>query len=368
MGQVGARRIRVAVVFGGRSSEHAISCVSAGSVLGHLDRERFEVLPVGITRDGAWVAGVDDPAVLRITDGTLPAVGADGAALALPGDPTRGGLIRLDQGHAGELLSGVDVVFPVLHGPFGEDGTIQGLLELAEVPYVGPGVLASAAGMDKEFTKKLLAAEELPVGSFVVLRPGTETLTPAERDGLGLPVFVKPARAGSSVGITRVTDWADLADAVAHAREHDPKVLVEAAVIGREVECGVLEYPDGSVRASLPAEIRLVAEGVAFYDFAAKYLDDVCEFDIPAKLDDATSERIRELAVEAFRALDCQGLARVDFFVGPTGEITINEVNTMPGFTPISMFPRMWAVTGVDYPTLLATLIDTALARGTGLR
>jgi D-alanine-D-alanine ligase len=368
MGEVGGRRIRVAVVFGGRSSEHAISCVSAGSVLGHLDRDRFEVLPVGITTDGAWVAGADDPAALRITDGTLPAVGADASALALPGDPTRGGLIRLDPGHAGELLSGVDVVFPVLHGPFGEDGTIQGLLELAEVPYVGPGVLASAAGMDKEFTKKLLAAEDLPVGGFVVLRRGTETLTPADREGLGLPVFVKPARAGSSVGITRVTDWADLNDAIAYAREHDPKVLVEAAVIGREVECGVLEYPDGSVRASLPAEIRVVGEGVAFYDFAAKYLDDVCEFDIPAKLEDVTAERIRELAVEAFRALDCQGLARVDFFVGPTGEITINEVNTMPGFTPISMFPRMWAVTGVDYPSLLATLIDTALARGTGLR
>jgi D-alanine-D-alanine ligase len=368
MGRVAARRIRVAVVFGGRSSEHAISCMSAGSVLGHLDRERFEVLPVGITTAGAWVVGVDDPEALRITGGELPAVGTDAAALALPADPTRGGLIRLDQGHAGELLSGVDVVFPVLHGPFGEDGTIQGLLELAEVPYVGPGVLASAAGLDKEFTKKLLAAENLPVGTFVVLRPGNDTLTPAQRDELGLPVFVKPARAGSSVGITRVTDWADLADAVAFAREHDPKVLVEAAVVGREVECGVLEYPDGSVRASLPAEIRVVGEGVDFYDFAAKYLDDVCEFDIPAKLDDNTAERLRELAIEAFRALDCQGLARVDFFVGPTGDITINEVNTMPGFTPISMYPRMWAVTGVDYPTLLATLIDTALARGTGLR
>jgi D-alanine-D-alanine ligase len=368
MEQLGARRIRVAVVFGGRSSEHPISCVSAGSVLGHLDRERFEVVPVGITTDGAWVLGVDDPAALRITDGTLPAVGADAAALALPADPTRGGLIRLDHGHAGEVLSGVDVVFPVLHGPFGEDGTIQGLLELAGLPYVGPGVLASAAGMDKEFTKKLLAAESLPVGRFVVLRPGVGTLTPEQRRDLGLPVFVKPARAGSSVGITRVTDWADLADAIAYARKHDPKVLVEAAVVGREIECGVLEEPDGSVRASLPAEIRVVGEGVAFYDFAAKYLDDVCEFDIPAKLEDVTSERIRELAIEAFRALDCQGLARVDFFVGPTGEITINEVNTMPGFTPISMFPRMWAVTGVDYPTLLTTLVDTALARGTGLR
>jgi D-alanine-D-alanine ligase len=255
----------------------------------------------------------------------------------------------------------------VRHGPFGEDGTIPGLLEMAGVPYVGAGVLASAAAMDKEFTKKLLVAEGLPVGDLVVLRPGTATLTPAQRTRLGLPVFVKPARAGSSVGITRVTAWADLDDAVAAARAHDPKVLVEAAVAGREIECGVLELPDGTLRASFPAEIRIVGSAT-FYDFDAKYLDDECEFDIPAKLDDDVAERVRESAVAAFRALDCQGLARVDFFVGPDGVPVVNEVNTMPGFTPISMYPRMWAVTGVDYPTLLATLVDTALARGTGLR
>ena len=367
------QRIRVAVVFGGRSSEHAISCVSAGSVLTHLDRERFDVIPVGITRDGAWVVGTDDPRQLTIRDRELPAVAESATALALPADPTRGGLVVLDPDRAGEVFCGVDVVFPVLHGPYGEDGTIQGLLELAGVPYVGAGVLASAAGMDKEFTKKLLAADGQPVGDLVVLRPGTATLTEEQRERLGLPVFVKPARAGSSVGITRVTEWAALDPAIAAARAHDPKVLVEAAVAGREVECGVLELPDGSVRASLPAEIRIVGAGAdgavpEFYDFQAKYLDDVCEFDIPAKLDDATSERLRELAVAAFRALDGQGLARVDFFVGPDGELTVNEVNTMPGFTPISMYPRMWAVTGIDYPTLLATLVETALARGTGLR
>jgi D-alanine-D-alanine ligase len=281
--------------------------------------------------------------------------------------------VRLDEGRAGELLSGVDVVFPVLHGPYGEDGTIQGLLEMAGTAYVGPGVLASAAGMDKEFTKKLLAAEGLPVGEMVVLRPGTATLTEAQRARLGLPVFVKPARAGSSVGITKVTSWENLADAVDVARAHDPKVLVEAAIPGREIECGVLEFPDGSVRASVAAEIRLVGAGQGgavpeFYDFQAKYLDDVCEFDIPAKLDDATAERVRELAVAAFRALDCQGLARVDFFVSEDGRVVINELNTMPGFTPISMYPRMWAVTGIDYPALLSTLVETALARGTGLR
>jgi D-alanine-D-alanine ligase len=360
-------KVRVAVVFGGRSSEHAISCVSAGSVLSHLDRERFEVVPVGITPDGAWVRGTSDPRELVITDRSLPSVDATGTALALPGDPTRGGLVVLEPGRAGEVFSGVDVVFPVLHGPFGEDGTIQGLLEMAGLPYVGAGVLASAAGMDKEFAKKLMAAEGLPVGEMAVLRPGTAALTAQQRDRLGLPVFVKPARGGSSVGITRVTDWADLDAAVAAAREHDPKVLVEAAVAGREVECGVLEFPDGSVRASVPSEIRIVGDA-QFYDFEAKYLDDVCEFDIPAKLDDSVSERLREMAVAAFRALDGQGLARVDFFVGPTGELTVNEVNTMPGFTPISQFPKMWAVTGIDFSQLLTTLVQTALARGTGLR
>jgi D-alanine-D-alanine ligase len=360
-------RTRVAVVFGGRSSEHAISCVSAGSVLRHLDRDRFDVVPVGITPDGAWVLGTDDPERLAIHGRELPSVDPSATAVALPGDPTRGGLVLLEPGRAGEIFSGVDVVFPVLHGPFGEDGTIQGLLEMAGVPYVGAGVFASAAAMDKEFTKKLLAADGLPVGELVVLRRDVPTLTEAQRERLGLPVFVKPARAGSSVGITRVTDWAALDDAIAAARTHDPKVLVEAAITGREVECGVLELPDGRLRASLPAEIRIVGQA-AFYDFDAKYLDDVTEFDIPAKLDDDVVVRVQEAAVAAFRALDCQGLARVDFFVGADGVPVVNEVNTMPGFTPISMYPRMWAVTGVDYPTLLATLIDTALARGTGLR
>jgi D-alanine-D-alanine ligase len=362
-----AGRVRVAVVFGGRSGEHAISCVSAGSVLANLDPERFEVVPVGITQAGAWVLGTDDPRELAIDERALPSVDASRPALALPGDPTRGGLIVLDPDRAGEVFAGVDVVFPVLHGPYGEDGTIQGLLELAAVPYVGAGVLASAAGMDKEFTKKLLAAEGLPVGDHVVLRPGVATLTAAQRDRLGLPVFVKPARAGSSIGITRVTAWDDLDDAIAFAREHDPKVLVEAAIVGREIECAVLELPDGTVSSSVPAEIRIVGDA-AFYDFDAKYLDDVCEFDIPAKLDDDVAERLRDMAVAAFRALDGQGLARVDFFLGAGGEITVNEVNTMPGFTPISMYPRAWAVTGVDYPTLLTTLVETALARGTGLR
>ena len=363
------RKLRVAVVFGGRSSEHAISCVSAGSVLRHLDRTRFEVIPVGISADGAWVLGTDEPAELTIRDRRLPAVDSTATALVLPGDPTRRELVRIAGDRAGDVLSGVDVVFPVLHGAFGEDGTIQGLLELADVPYVGSGVLASAVGMDKEFTRTLLRAQGLPVTDTVVLRAADCTLTAQQRQRLGLPVFVKPARAGSSVGITKVADWPELPAAIAAARAVDPKVLVEAAVVGRELECGVLEFPDGRIEASLPAEIRVIApDSASWYDFNAKYLDDACEFDIPAKLDDDVTTELQSMAVAAFRALDCQGLARVDFFVGAEGALTVNEINTMPDFTPISMYPRMWAVTGLDYRSLLSLLIDTAVARGTGLR
>lgn len=363
-------RIRVAVVFGGRSNEHAVSCVSAGFVLRSLDPERFDAVPVGITRAGTWVLGGSDTRELAINDRALPAVDSTGTELVLAADPTRAGnLLALGDTDAG--LDAIDIVFPVLHGPFGEDGTIQGLLELAGLPYVGPGVLASATGMDKEFMKKLLVAEGLPVGDHVVLRPGTATLSEAERDRLGLPVFVKPARGGSSIGITKVNRWAELDAAVAAARQHDPKVIVEAALVGREIECGVLEFPDGRVEASVPAEIRMPEvereEAAGFYDFDTKYLDDVCEFDIPAKLNDDVAQQIRDLAVRAFRALDCQGLARVDFFVTADGPV-LNEINTMPGMTSISMYPRMWEATGIDNRTLVTTLIDTALARGTGLR
>ena len=356
-------RIRVAVVFGGRSTEHGVSAVSAGSVLRHLDQERYEVVPVGITTEGTWVLGSAEQ--LAVTGRELPEVNS-GAELTL----VNHNLVALEPARAGEALAQVDVVFPVLHGAYGEDGTIQGLLELADIPYVGPGVLSSAVAMDKEYTKKLLAAEGLPVGPYAVVRRGQQTLPSAERDRLGLPVFVKPARAGSSTGITKVTSWDDLDNAIAYARAIDPKVLVEAAIVGREVECGVLEFPDGRIEASLPAEIRMISDTVDWYDFDSKYLDtdDACEFDIPAKLDDDVTVRLREMAVRAFTALDCQGLARVDFFVTPDDELVINELNTMPGFTNVSMYPKMWAVTGVDYPTLLSTLIDTAIARGTGLR
>ncbi|WP_231610494.1 D-alanine--D-alanine ligase family protein, partial [Rhodococcus sp. CX] len=286
-------------------------------------------------------------------------------------DPTRSGdIVALDEGEFGKVLASVDVVFPVLHGAYGEDGTIQGLLELAGIPYVGPGVLASAAGMDKEFTKKLLAAEGLPVGFQIVLRPGVDSLTEEQKEQLGLPVFVKPARGGSSIGISRVADWESFDAALEKARLHDPKVIVESAIVGREVECGVLEFPDGDVRASVVAEIRMPDSSgnhEAFYDFDTKYLDDVCEFDVPAKLDDDVSEELRALAIRAFRALDCQGLSRVDFFVTDNGPV-INEINTMPGFTSISMYPRMWEAAGIGYSELVSILVQTALARGTGLR
>jgi D-alanine-D-alanine ligase len=359
------------VIYGGRSSEHAISCVSAGSILRHLDPKRFDVVPIGITAEGSWVLTGTDPERLAIKSGQLPRVMArPGMELALPADPQRRGELVFFRGGLGQALAAVDVVFPVLHGPYGEDGTIQGLLELAGVPYVGAGVLASAAGMDKEFTKKLLAADGLPVGDHAVLRPGQDSLTGEERSRLGLPVFVKPARAGSSIGVTRVATWDELSAAVTEARRHDPKVLVEKAIRGRELECGVLELPDGSVSASTVGEIRVAGVGGGedgFYDFATKYLDEGAELDVPAEIDDDVADEVRALAIRAFRAIDCQGLARVDFFLTEDGPV-VNEINTMPGFTTISMYPRMWAASGVDYPTLVATMVETALARGVGLR
>lgn len=350
-------RIRVAVVYGGRSSEHAISCVSAGSILRNLDPERFDVVPVGIARDGTWVRADVDPDELAITDGKLPQVSGESAS------PLHG---------VGEILAGVDVVFPILHGPYGEDGTIQGLLELAGLPYVGAGVLASAAGMDKEFAKKLMAAEGLPIGDYLVLRPARSEPAAEDLARLGFPLFVKPARGGSSIGVSRVTEPAGLAAAIAEARRHDPKVIIEAAVNGRELECGVLEFPDGAVRASTIGEIRVSGGGgdcdsPDFYDFETKYLDDAAELDVPAAVDDQTEKVLQDLAIRTFNALDCQGLARVDFFLTEDGPV-INEINTMPGFTTISMYPRMWGASGVDYQTLVGTMVDTALARGTGLR
>lgn len=364
-------RITVAVLYGGRSTEHSVSCVSAGAVMAHLDRSIYDVIPIGITESGAWTLGPDDVSDLRIIDRSMPVVDPHRPQVALGlSTQDRGGFTYVDGERAGEAIASVDVVFPVMHGTYAEDGTIQGLLELSGVPYVGPGVFASAAGMDKEFTKVVLGAAGLPIGRQAVLRPGVDELSDTERDELGLPLFVKPARGGSSIGITKVSRTEDLNAAIAEARRFDDKVIVEAALVGREVECGVLEYPDGRVEASLPAELHIPGEptgdemvGDAFYDFNTKYLDDVCTFDLPAQFSAKETAQLRALAVDAFRALDAKGLSRVDFFVTPEGPV-INEVNTMPGFTPISMYPQMWAATGVKYQALLDTLLQTALARG----
>jgi D-alanine-D-alanine ligase len=355
-------KIRVAVVYGGRSSEHGISVVSAGSVIAALDPDKYEVVPVGITPAGGWVLTAGDPSVMRITGRTVPTV-SEGAAVVLPADPTAKGLVTVEPGTGVQALETVDVVFPVLHGRFGEDGTIQGLLEMAGVPYVGPGVFASAAAMDKEHTKTLLGAAGLDVGRYAVIRRRDDPL-PVPVHDLGLPVFVKPARAGSSIGITKVTGWDGLEAAVTAAFDHDNKVLVEAAVVGREVECGVLEDADGRPEASVPAEIKLV-RGHDWYDYDAKYLDDACDFDVPAQLPQAVTAAVQDAACRAFTALGCEGLARVDFFVTPDERVVVNEVNTMPGFTPISMYPRMWDASGVPYPELVDRLIQAALRRGT---
>ncbi len=367
------RKPRVALVFGGRSSEHAVSCVSAGSVLAALDRDRYDVVPVGITREGRWVLTADDPSALAITDGHLPAIAESGAAVVLAADPTRSSLTVSEPGQVPRTLGEVDVVFPLLHGPYGEDGTIQGLLELAGVPYVGSGVFASAAGMDKGHMKALFSAAGLPVGPYELVTPREWRTDPKAvlrrvSTTQELPVFVKPCRAGSSMGITKVKSWDDLEAAIVEAARHDPRVLVETGLDAREIECGVLEGLDGAApEASVCAEVRVCGDH-EWYDFEAKYLDDATEFDIPADLPERVADRIRELACAAFEVLGGEGLARMDFFLAGGGEVFLNEINTLPGFTPASVFPRVWAASGLDYPALVDRLLRTALARPKGLR
>ncbi|MFD7663298.1 D-alanine--D-alanine ligase family protein [Streptomyces sp. NPDC059788] len=370
---------RVAVVFGGRSSEHAVSVVTAGAVLAAIDREKYDVLPIGITADGRWALTADDPERMVFSDRRLPSVAelaeSTEGAVQLPTDPTSREVVYGEPGSVPKSLGEVDVVFPVLHGPYGEDGTIQGLLELTGVPYVGSGVLASAVGMDKEYMKRVFASYGLPVGPYEVVRP-REWERPdrgaAARQRIvdfagehGWPIFVKPARAGSSMGITKVDDVSGLDEAIEEARRHDPKILVESLLSGREIECGVLEFEDGP-RGSLPAEIPPVSDHT-FYDFEAKYIDSATGI-VPAPLTAEQTAEVQELAVRAFEVLSCEGLARVDFFLQDNGEYVINEINTMPGFTPISMYPLMWQKSGVSYPELIDRLIRAALRRATGLR
>jgi D-alanine-D-alanine ligase len=368
------RKPRVAIVFGGRSSEHAISCVTAGSVLDAIDRTAYDVVPIGIAPDGRWVLESGDTERLQIkAAGQLPSVDGDRATVALLREAESTDLVVHEPAQPPTTLGEVDVVFPLLHGPWGEDGTIQGMFEMAGVRYVGAGVLASAVGMDKSYAKIVLRAAGLPVMPSVTVTAREWYRDP---DGirhrvadLGFPLFVKPARAGSSMGISKVHDGSELDAAIEEAHRHDPKALVEQAAVGaREVECGVLQALDGTPETSVPAEIIVSGEH-EFYDFAAKYLpEEHTELDVPADLPEETAAELRELAVRAFEAIDGEGLARVDFFVMPDGSVVLNEINTMPGFTPTSMYPRMWAATGVDYPALVDRLIQLALRRSTGLR
>jgi D-alanine-D-alanine ligase len=356
------QKVRVAVVFGGRSSEHGISCVSAGSVLRALDPRFFDPVAIGITRDGGWFLQDVNPDLLRIIDGVVPEVEPGDRPVVLSPDPT----LRSPD------LGDIDVVFPVLHGPWGEDGTIQGLLEMSGIPYVGSGVLASAVAMDKATMKALFASAGLEVGQYAVITDRQwrfdRVAALARASAVGFPVFVKPARAGSSQGISKVPSVEALESAIETARVHDPRVIVEAGVEGaREIECGVIQDEFGVPRASRCAEI-IIGGGHEFYDFNAKYLDDSTTLVVPADLDDALEAEVRRQACLAFEALGCEGLARVDFFTDPTGEVIINEVNTMPGFTPISMFPRMWGASGFAYADLVSHLVRDAQRRGTGLR
>jgi D-alanine-D-alanine ligase len=384
------RKIRVAVVFGGRGPEHQVSCMGGGNMLGAIDRSRYEVVPVGITTDGSWVQVADAPERLAVTDGQLPTV----EGVAEPGSPlvpwsgsgpvsvaTPGGLVASAPAQIPHLFGQVDVVLPVLHGPYGEDGTIQGLLEMAGVPYVGAGVLASAVSMDKEYMNLIFKAKGLPVGPYVVVRerdwPATESgdvlSVEAKRvlddiADLGWPLFVKPARGGSSIGTSKAHDMAQLHDAIAIARQYDPKVLVEAAIDGVEIEVSVLEGIDGTPPdTSLPGQL-LVEGGEEFWDFEAKYLDSASGMAIPAPIPDGAIQEIRRLGAAAFDAVSCEGLARVDFFYTSDGQILINEINTMPGLSPASYFQKMWEASGMPFPRLIDRLLQTALKKRPGLR
>jgi D-alanine-D-alanine ligase len=356
-GAGGGPKRRVAVVFGGRSAEHEISVVSAESILKALDPERYEVLTIGIDKKGRWHQLPALPA--RAGAGRLPSVGTvEGSSVAISREPGDSALVT-DEGERREI----DVVFPVLHGPFGEDGTIQGMLELAGIPYVGAGVLGSAVGMDKAVQKVLFTAAGLPVGPYEVVH---EREWERDRDAvvenlaaLGLPIFVKPATLGSSVGITKVKRADDLDAAMEEALSYARKVVVERAVErAREIECAVLGNDEPE--ASVPGEI---IPGGEWYDYRAKYLDEGTRLEIPARLSEEIAAAVRSMAIRAFQAIDGAGMARVDFFFREPDELLVNEINTIPGFTTVSMYPKMWEASGVSYPELVTRLIDLAIER-----
>jgi D-alanine-D-alanine ligase len=336
------RTRHVVVLFGGPTGEHEVSCASAAGMVSHLDRDRFTVQPMRITMDGEWAPGPADFPSGPVTADEL----VDATPTQVGDDPV-------------PVLRQADVVLIALHGPFGEDGTVQALLEVLGVPYVGSGVAASAVGMDKDATKRVLGTQDVPVAPWVVVRD-EDGVDASTRARLGLPVFVKPSRAGSSVGITRVSSWDDLAGAVATARRWDDKVLVEQAVSGREVDVAVLEHPDGTLQAGPPLEIEFGGDR-PFFDYDAKYQDDGTRFLIPASLDASIIAELQRLAVRAFELLGCRGLARVDFLLRGGTEPVFNEINTLPGFTAVSQYPRIWDAAGLSMSQLLELMIDTAL-------
>lgn len=358
-------KLRVALVFGGRSSEHEISCATAAGVLAAIDRSRFEVVPIGITKEGAFTLQPDDPEFFRMNPVSMPAAPDNGTRVLWPGSVvSREVLVTRPDGRV-ESLGDIDVAFPLLHGPFGEDGTIQGMWELVGLPYVGSGVLASASAMDKHTTKTLLTAAGIAVAPWIALTredwAADATQVTARARRLGLPIFVKPARAGSSVGVTKVHSWNDLKSALEIAWAEDRVALVEKAMLGREIECGVLSArtPGTTSRVSLAGEI--VVHGREFYDFQAKYLDSgAAELICPARLSESELHEMQRLASHVFRTMGCDGLARVDFFYDGKSFV-VNELNTMPGFTPISMFPKCWEASGLSYPALITELIELAL-------
>ncbi|MFM7623224.1 MAG: D-alanine--D-alanine ligase family protein [Actinomycetota bacterium] len=348
-------RIRVAIICGGRSSEHEISCISASGVFESIDREQFDPILIGITKSGNWVSltGTDS---FRPGDDGLPSVPDSNSELQI----TSSGISNLK----GENLR-IDLAFPVLHGAYGEDGTIQGLFEMASIPYVGSGVLASSVAMDKTFAKPIYADFGMKVADGFTVHErdwrANQAMEIAKISSLGFPLFVKPARSGSSRGTSKVKSEAEIKKAIEEAHRHDPRAMVEVAVKGREIECAVLEV-EGVAQASVLGEIR-VHEPHEFYDFEAKYLDGATSFDVPAPISEPLAKEIREAAITAFTALGCEGLARVDFFLIDSGEVIINELNTMPGFTPRSVFPMLWQATGKSYQEVISVLCRSALGR-----
>ena len=370
----GHAKPRVAVLFGGRSSEHAVSCVTAAGVLGAIDYDKYDVIPIGIAKTGQWVLASGDTRQWSLSASSLPEVAPSSRTVTLAEIGGEHQLIVASPNEVPQELGTVDVVFPLLHGPFGEDGTIQGLLELSDTRYVGAGVLASAVGMDKHYMKVVFEAAGLQVGPYIAVTD-RQWITDPESvrkrvDLLGYPVFVKPARAGSSMGISKVDSLEGLDAAIEAAREHDLKLVIEAGIVGREIECAVLEGRGTEPpRTSMPGEIAVAAGEHEFYDFNAKYVeDDAASLSCPADIPEEAIARVRELSAAAFDAVGAEGLSRVDFFYTPDGELIINEINTMPGFTPKSMYPQMWAASGLGYAELIDELIYLALNRKTGLR